>query len=439
MDSSPLATGGIVVNKEFEHDMLPMIDANDIVNAARPPKDRRLTDLTPIPTTTIASTSSSIVENNLDVANAKLNSNGCILFKCVHCTEMVESVAQLFTHWHAIHKRARPAVPFQFGIRCIIRCALHIQDPIGAELADCVNCKPSKSDYLTQEMVDHLLSTDYVGSHLCEHCHSGFSTHTEYKMHHRVEHIGLEERYKFAQNQIEYKCPSCDLIGNDEMQMVRHVRSHHIKYQCFYCEKEYAQPKLVRVHHTKIHRVYDRKVRIVSSQQYRDIYERISIIFRNGLVLSMLEASKTTYGRLDNVLAFADKLNTDEMAILAAGNASPLRGVSTLAAAAATTNNNDSDSSTSMQSPAKKRRLSTTGNLVDRIKSELPEKHNSSPGQTESVVKNPKVDLRQIFTDMNIGGSNIRVSCDRLAKFMDISPVVSMNNLTAEYIERKCK
>lgn len=434
MDSSPLATGGIVVNKEFEHDMLPMIDVNE-----PPLKDRRLNDPTPA---AIASTSTSnnVIEKS-SVGEPK-QLDGCILFKCCHCSDIYESASQMFVHWHSTHKRSRSALPFHFGIRCVIRCAIHKRNTVANNIISCTDCKAlertskNKGDYLTQEMLTHLLSIDYVGAHLCEHCHSGFPNQADYKTHHRDEHSGLAERYKCTANQIEYKCPSCDLIGKDDKQMVRHVRSHHVKYQCVYCEKEYAQPKMVRVHHTKIHRVNDRKVRIVSAQHYRDIYERIEIIFPNGLVLTLLEASKTSYGNLDNVLSFADKLNTDEMAILAARNISPVRVVPTQVAAA---DNTESDSCPSVgQSPAKKKRFSAVSHNDIRIKNELPDKYKTS-GVEFAKNRKTEVDLRQIFTDMNIGGSNIRVSCDRLANFMDISPVVRLDYLTPEYIRRKCK
>lgn len=390
------------------------------------------------------------------------------VFTCKYCQQRTETVKALYTHWQQMHKFGKGSdakeasssktlvnlgKKFAFGIDLNVRCALcshrisyrqmrghflrlhsdgpcaciHLNFPkqcalCGFRAADHELLMDHFADYhpllsaddstildrpivpINDEALQNMLLSGHRGTHKCLYCYTIFDFYEDYEEHHQTDHKQWPQLTEVTPAEIRFGCTICEFDAATEPEVVQHLQHHNLykfqsKFQCLICPATFRTKSEIRSHHQTDHLSDARGWRLTALNTRMGLYNRMKVIFPNGLYLLKSELKATKWGNTEVIEAELNRLEADELKI-------------------------------EMCTPKHHKRRLVDGNESDETTSSRASKisKTSSPEKAEptgfSYYGKPRdpVDLKNIFTTMQFGNSDIRIACDRFAMMVDIDP-----------------
>lgn len=258
---------------------------------------------------------------------------------------------------------------------------------------------------ITQQMLSCLTLNGHRGSHKCLYCNVTFDFIEDYEAHHNSDHNSWPILVDVTPDAMHYGCTICDFDAPTELEVVQHLQHHNLykfqtKFQCLICPETFKNKIEVRRHHTADHITDKRGWRLTPVVSRMAVYNRIKVIFPNGLFVFKAELVDTEFGSMTAIVTELNRLEAEELR----NELHPPKG---------TKRRHEDDGDNDVEPSTSKK---------PSAKLEAP----SAPAAKEfSYYGQPRkqqFDLKKLYTTMKFGENEMRVSCDRFAMLVNIDP-----------------
>lgn len=444
-----------------------------------------------------------------------------IVYNCFHCTQYYSTIEELKKHWNNLHKspKFKAGVPFQFKVSKIISCYYcnrkgafneiqkhsrndHSLKPFltinSKAITKCSECNYTITDkaeftdhfeknhssikYLNQELLDRMLILNKTQKYKCQYCDFVLDDKQEMNQHCIDRHPNENVKANKLKDLMRYSCShtveskQCKMIFDDELEAVKHIRSHSLYYGCNMksCEKRFTSQKMTESHHKINHHRTGLVYPAASVNRVLDYVLEMTVIFPNGLCCTKAELCNTVYGTVDEIKERLNDLNEmDKQEVVDKRVAAKLdKKLSSETEKRKSERNVDATVSIISSSDEDEEVLSkmvTSTSVVKKRKQVELSSSSSSSDEDDDFVPAPKklrkririiadssdddddkeddkrtkiegeysfygldkelVDYSKIYTVMNVGGNFIRMPCDKFGMIVDIQPSLNIEKL----------
>lgn len=262
---------------------------------------------------------------------------------------------------------------------------------------------------INQQMLECLQLNGHRGCHKCLHCGDvKFDFIEDYEEHHMAKHDGQSKLFEVFPAPMLYGCTICDFEAPTELEVVQHLQHHNLykfqaKFQCLICPSLFKTKIDLRRHHTEDHLSDKRGWRLTPIASRMAVYNRIKVLFPNGLYVCKAELAETEYGSMTAIIDELRHLEEEELL----NEVNPMR--------AQKRKHEEIETVTKVAGPKSRTMKSTTPSVPQAASAYPPEF--SFYGRPRE-----KVDLKKIYTTMVFGNNDMKISCDRFAMLVNIDP-----------------
>lgn len=260
---------------------------------------------------------------------------------------------------------------------------------------------------INQKMLECLELNGHRGSHKCLYCNVTFDFVEDFEAHHKSEHNGWTELFEVTPAPMFYGCTICDFEAPNELEVVQHLQHHNLykfqaKFQCLICPALFKNKIDLRRHHTEDHLSDKRGWRLTPISTRMAVYNRIKVLFPNGLYVCKAELAETEYGSMAAIMDELERLEEEELL----NELNPSRCVKR--------KHDETEPETKAPAPPKPGFSKPGPRKMQRAEAPAEFSFYGKPRE--------KVDLKKIYTTMMFGQNDMKISCDRFAMLVNIDP-----------------